>query len=115
MAGRKRSSGLLPGEYRRRSTVITSLPMEEGGSLMGNVSYVLNLHRLDGQWDLGVEWVDLNSEGHRARLPHQVVSRLLAMAESVMAEARSERGKKAAETARARGHVPFHKKGPGEE
>jgi len=112
MKGRKRSPGLLPGEYRRRSTVVASLPLEDGGSLMGNVSYVLNLHRLDAHWDLGLEWVDLNSQGHRAKLPHEVVARLLAMADSVMAEARSERGRKASETARARGHVPFQKGEP---
>ena len=36
-----------------------------------------DLERLDGRWALVLQWVDLDNEGHRIMLPHEVLERLL--------------------------------------
>ena len=103
----------LPGHYHKQFRVTTSLPTgktvksddgmplqdwSQTGDLLQRVTYVGDLERLDGRWNLVLQWVDLDNTGHRIALPHEVVDRVLEHAKNVMAEARSDRSKAAADT-----------------
>ena len=67
--------------------------------LLGFVDYNIKLFRSDERkWSLYVEWVDLDGEGHRIVLPHEVVHGTLQRANSIIAECRRERAQHGAKT-----------------
>jgi len=91
----KRSFDFLittPGKLRRGVA-------RHGDSLLGFVDYNIKLFRSDERkWSLYVEWVDLEGDGHRIVLPHEVVQGVLQRANSIIAECRKDRAKAGAET-----------------
>ena len=103
----------LPGQHVKRFTVTTRIatskrPEYDDGQeyrswervedLLKAVTYVGDLERLDGRWSLVLQWVDLDGDGHRIALPHEVVARLMQASDKIMNEARSDRSKTAALT-----------------
>ena len=110
-------NGRLPGHHHRAFRVTTALPSgktvrgddgmplkewRETGVLLQRVTYVGDLERLDGRWSLVLQWVDLDNNGHRIALPHEVVERVLTHGNRIMAAARSDRAKAGAETRRVK-------------
>ena len=91
----KRSFDFLittPGKLRRGIA-------RHGDSLLGFVDYNIKLFRSDERkWGLYVEWVDLEGEGHRIVLPHEVVQGTLQRANSIIAECRRDRAQRGANT-----------------
>jgi len=98
------------GEVKRAFDFLINTPgmlrkgvARHGDALRGFVDYNLKLFRsVDRQWALYLEWVDLDGEGHRLVLPHEVVQGILQRANSIIAQARKERAQKGAETRRRR-------------
>ena len=93
---------LLPGEQYRRSTIIAPVSDGEGGSLRGTITYVVELRRLDGQWLVNLQWIDLENSGHRVSLPHEVVTGMLRQVDSIMKVARKQRAQRASETRKSK-------------
>ena len=95
----KRSYDFLittPGKLRRGT-------VRSGGSLYGYVDYNIKLFRSEERkWRLYVEWVDLEGEGHRIVLPHEVVQGTLQRANSIIAECRRDRAQRGADTRKLR-------------
>ena len=96
----KRSFDFLittPGKLRRGTA-------RHGNGILGFVDYNIKLFRSDGerQWALYVEWVDMDGEGHRIVLPHEVVHGVLQRANSIIAECRRDRAQKGAQTRKQR-------------
>jgi len=91
----KRSFDFLittPGKLRRGTA-------RHGDSLLGFVDYNIKLFRSDERkWGLYVEWVDMEGEGHRIVLPHEVVQGVLQRANSIIAECRRDRAQRGADT-----------------
>jgi len=91
----KRSFDFLittPGKLRRGVA-------RHGDALRGFTDYNLKLFRSDDRhWALYLEWVDVDGEGHRLVLPHEVVAGVLQRANSIIAECRRERAQRAALT-----------------
>jgi len=91
----KRSFDFLittPGKLRRGVA-------RNGDALRGFTDYNLKLFRGDDRlWTLYLEWVDLDGEGHRVVLPHEVVAGVLQRANSIIAECRRERAQRGALT-----------------
>ena len=87
----KRSFDFLittPGKLRRGVA-------RHGDALRGFADYNLKLFRGDDRnWTLYLEWVDLDGEGHRLVLPHEVVAGVLQRANSIIAECRRERAQR---------------------
>lgn len=74
-----------------------------GDVLRGFTEYNLKLFRSDDrQWALYLEWVDIDGEGHRLILPHEVVQGTLQRANSIIAECRRERAQRGARTRKLR-------------
>jgi len=83
---------MTPGKLRRGTA-------RHGNSLLGFVDYNIKLFRSDERtWSLYVEWVDLEGEGHRIVLPHEVVQGTLQRANSIIAECRRDRAQRGADT-----------------
>ena len=83
-----------PGKTRRGVA-------RHGDQIRGFTDYNMKLFRSDDKkWAFYLEWVDLEGEGHRIVLPHEVVAGLLQRANSIIAQCRSERAKNAALTRR---------------
>ena len=85
----KDDSGLMVGGF-------------QAADLLEQVTYVGDLERLDGRWTLVLQWVDLDNNGHRILIPHEVVDRVLTHADNIIAKARSQRAQNAATTRRER-------------
>ncbi len=95
----KRSFDFLittPGKIRKGTA-------RNGNSLLGFVDYNIKLFRSgeERKWSLYVEWVDLEGEGHRIVLPHEVVQAVLQRANSIIAECRRDRAQRGADTRRS--------------
>lgn len=96
----------MTGEVKRSFDFLITTPgklrrgvARNGDSLLGFVDYNIKLFRSDERkWSLYVEWVDLEGEGHRIVLPHEVVQATLQRANSIIAECRRDRAKTGAET-----------------
>jgi len=95
------------GEVKRSFDFLTTTPgkirkgtARHGDSLLGFVDYNIKLFRSEQErkWSLYVEWVDLEGEGHRIILPHEVVQGTLQRANSIIAECRRERAQRGANT-----------------
>ena len=94
-----------PGKLRRGVA-------RSGDVLRGFVEYNMKLFRSDDKkWALYLEWVDLDGEGHRLVLPHEVVAGVLQRANSIIAQCRSERAQRAALTRRQNKEVQRWEKG----
>ena len=99
----------LTGETKRAFDFLATTPgklrrgVARHGTLMGFEDYNLKLFRSDDrQWTLYLEWVDLQGEGHRVILPHEVVQGVLQRANSIIAECRRDRAQRGARTRRDR-------------
>lgn len=68
------------------------------------------MERRDGKFQLQMQWVDLENNGHRIVLPHQVVEAIARSHRSIIKDSKSEGAKKAAETRAEKGIVPFAEK-----
>ncbi len=68
------------------------------------------MQRRDGKFQLEMQWVDLNNEGHRIVLPHQVVEAIVRAHRTIIKDSRSEGAKKASETRAEKGIIPFEEK-----
>lgn len=85
----------LPGMMLRKGVA------RHGNPMLGYIDYNFKLLRDDDrQWTLYVEWVDLDGEGHRVVLPHELVQGILQRAASIIAQARKERAQRGAQTRR---------------
>lgn len=85
-----------PGKLRRGVA-------RNGDALRGFTDFNLKLFRGDDKrWALYLEWVDLDGEGHRVVLPHEVVAGVLQRANSIIAQCRRERAQRAALTRKQR-------------
>ena len=96
----KRSFDFLvttPGKVRKGTA-------RHGDGLLGFVDYNIKLFRSEDErkWSLYVEWVDLEGEGHRIVLPHEVVQGTLQRANSIIAECRRDRALRGANTRKQR-------------
>jgi len=67
------------------------------------------LTRLDGRWTLELQWVDLDNAGHRIVLPHKVVEAIRSALERVIDQSNREGARKAAQTRKEAGMIPFQK------
>jgi hypothetical protein len=73
-----------------------------GDGLRGYTDYNIKLFRSDERkWSLYLEWVDLDGEGHRIVIPHEVVQGVLQRANSIIAECRRDRAQRGATTRKA--------------
>ena len=101
----------LPGHHNRRFTVTSGRATDqrvtasdgtplETDDLLKYVTYVGDLYRSEEEWKLIIQWVDLNGQGNRIALPHEVVEKVLSHAKTIMAAARSDRAQRAADTRR---------------
>ena len=96
--------GMLPGQYRKRSTVYVERLRGAGEEarysdedMMRTDAYIVQTNRLDGTFSHTVE---LN--GVMMRLPGKVVERLESQKAAIIKEARSERGREIAQRLRHR-------------
>jgi len=112
----------LPGHFATRFTTTVSTPSPKAvegddgrpvkdwyraGDMMADVTYVGDLERLDGRWTLQIQWVDLENEGHRFAVPHEVVVGIKGAIDRLTKQSKSARAKQAAQTRKERGVVPF--------
>ena len=115
----------LPGQFTTRFNAIVTEPSprqaqgadgrqlhqwHEAGSMEHTTTYNGVLTRLDGQWMLELQWVDVQNQGHRVILPHKVVQAIRSGYERVINQSNSEGARKAALTRREAGLVPFQPK-----
>ena len=63
------------------------------------------MDRRDGRFQLQMQWVDVNNEGHRVILPHQVVEAINRAHKTIIKRSLSNRGRKGHETRVADGTV----------
>jgi len=83
---------MTPGKLRRGTA-------RHSNGLLGFVDYNIKLFRSEERkWSLYVEWVDLEGDGHRIVLPHEVVQGTLQRANSIIAECRRDRAQRGANT-----------------
>jgi len=55
---RPRTRLLLPGQFHKSSTVVAPIKLAEGGILKGNIKYILDTWRTDGQWKIFLQWIE---------------------------------------------------------
>lgn len=90
-----------------------SRPLEDwrdAPSLETEVTYIGTVVRLDGRLTLHMQWIDEDNNAHRVILPHEAVQAVLRSVRSVSRQSKSEGARKAAQTRKARGIVPFEPK-----
>ena len=112
----------LPGEFRTTFTARVRAPSpkilkgDDGrpvqdwmrtGDMSPEVIYVGTLIRLDGRMTMEIQWVDLDNNGHRFAVPHEVVIGMQNAIDRVMKQSKSDSAKRAAATRREQGVVPF--------
>ena len=71
-----------------------------GESLTQEIIYNGVMHRAEGRFRLLVEWVDVEGNGHRFAVPHEVVMAIKRVTSEIMKDSRSDRAKRGAETRR---------------
>ena len=82
----------------------------ETGALEQSTTYNGVLTRLDGRWTLELQWVDLDNAGHRIVLPHKVVEAIRSGMERVIDQSKRAGARKAAQTRKQAGLIPFQPK-----
>ena len=85
------------GEVKRSFDFLTTTP---GKIRKGTARHGDNLLGSDEErkQSLYVEWVDMEGEGHRIVLPHEVIQGTLQRANSIIAECRRDRAQRGANT-----------------
>ena len=68
------------------------------------------LDRRDGRFQLQMQWVDLENDGHRIVLPHQVVEAIHRAYSTIIKKSKSEGAKKAAGTRAEKGIIDFEER-----
>lgn len=73
----KRARQMLDGMVGLPDSITRTGHVSSGSLAEGTVTFNWTLHR-DGnkRWHYLVEWVDLDGEGHRTVLPHEVINAL---------------------------------------
>lgn len=95
----------LPNHVLRRGVAKSGSPMT------GFTDYNWKLLRdEDGHFQAYVEWVDLDGDGHRVVLPNGVIQGLFRAKEAITKSSRKAGARKAVQTRKDRGIVPFVKK-----
>ena len=79
----------------------------EAGALEESTIYHGVITRLDRRWTLQIQWVDLDNQGHRIVLPHQVVQAIRSGLDRVIDQSNSDAARRAAETRKEAGVIPF--------
>lgn len=103
---RRNRSGLLPGQYRKRSTVYVerlrdpdeTRRLDEDALLYTTDAYIVISTRTDGQFAHTVEL-----RGDQTRLPGKVVERIIAHRAAIVTEERSDRARERQERIKAEG------------
>jgi len=67
-------------------------------SLTQEIIYNGVMKREEGRFRLLVEWVDVDGNGHRFAVPHEVVTAIKRATDAIFKESRSDRAKRGAET-----------------
>ena len=104
-------NGRIPEHHSRRFTVTTSRPTGQKvttsdgmpvqtDDILKHVTYVCELKRQQRQWELTLQWVGLDNEGHRHVFPHEVIEKLLTHTDNIMKDSRKERARAGAATRR---------------
>jgi hypothetical protein len=115
---RPRTRLLLPGQFHKSSTVVAPIKLAEGGILKGNIKYILDTWRTDGQWKIALQWIEQRQEGLVPiviELPHQVVEAISRQRDQIVTESRKAGAKKAFETSKAKAHDRANGALPGNE
>jgi hypothetical protein len=115
---RPRTRLLLPGQFHKSSTVVAPIKLAEGGILKGNIKYILDTWRTDGQWKIFLQWIEQRQEGLVPiviELPHQVVEAISRQRDQIVTESRKAGAKKAFETSKAKAHDRANGALPGNE
>jgi hypothetical protein len=96
----QRRKGLLPGEYRKRSTVFVERwrgsdeeKRYDTDGLFSTDAYIVITNREDGDWSHTVEL-----HGEMMRIPGKVIDRIISQREAIIKEQRSDRAKERHET-----------------
>ncbi len=76
------------------------------GDLTQTVTYNGHMERLDGRWNLVVQWVDLDNKGHRIVLPHKVIEAINRSRNTIISQSKTEGARKAHATRLEDGTVP---------
>lgn len=95
MEAKKKVDGMigLPNVKLRKGVA------RSGGALTGWIDYNYKLIRdADRRWTLYVEWVDMDGQGFRVILPHELVEAVRRGTDSIIKQALRERGQAAAVT-----------------
>ena len=121
----RKNSDKLPGQFMTRFNAVETEPSTkmargidgrpksewfESGSFEQSTTYNGVLPRLDGRWTLELQWVDLDNAGHRVVLPHKVVEAIRSGYERVIDQSNSAGARKAAQTRKDSGVIPFEPK-----
>jgi hypothetical protein len=105
-----KKESLPPGHYRRDFTARVELvtgkerlgddgtSVDGGLSLTQEIIYHGVLRRIEGRFRLLVEWVDVDGNGHRFAVPHEVVIAIKNVTDRILKDSRSDRAKHGAET-----------------
>ena len=103
------SNTAVPGHYRRDFKAIvtdiarTQITGDDGRphhdlALTHETKYIGQLDRVEGRFNLLVEWVDPDGNGHRFAVPHEVVTAIVHAHKRIMDDSKSDRAKRAADT-----------------
>jgi|TARA_R100000963_G_C4633197_1_gene97801 hypothetical protein len=121
----RKNSDKLPGQFMTRFNVVVTEPSTkmargidgrpksewfESGSFEQSTTYNGVLTRLDRRWTLELQWVDLDNVGHRVVLPNKVVEAIRSGYERVIGQSNSAGARKAAQTRKDSGVIPFEPK-----
>jgi hypothetical protein len=93
-----------PGFQRRNSTIIT-----QGFSLIPQSTWIVETIRTDDRVAIFLQSIDKDG-GQRTVLPEKVCQAIYNQYRSITAKRKSARAKKAAETRKAKGVIPFQKR-----
>lgn len=109
-----RAGLLLPGQIRRTTTVFAPCAIERGGTLRRDIKYIIVTERLDNEWSLEIEFIDIDDQPHRLKFPTKVVQTLHRHKDQIMSTSRRMAATKGYLTAKEKGTSglkPFEKKG----
>ena len=81
-------------------------PLDTDGFTL-TTTYSGTMSREDGRDSLLLEWVDQDGQGHRFRVPHQVINAIVIGRKRLVKASRSARATQAAATRAAEGFIPF--------
>jgi hypothetical protein len=85
-------TGLLPGEYKRRSLVAIERLSRDGSDMYVTDNYIVQAHRLDGQYRYTIEY-----HGESWGIPGKVFDAMVRQRESIRKEDHRRRAKATSE------------------